>query len=131
MQEKYNHQEVDKKWQEKWKEANLYKTDLKDSSKEKYFFGDTLNGYICEFTGVDFPADINADIDEARNTTIAYASYRFIQNRYSTSPDYAQTFNLIIYKREKNKQQLNTNKSHQNINNQWCFTLSKYSHSNA
>ena len=66
-----------------------------DSSKEKYFLGETLNGYICEFTGVDFPADINADIDEARNTTIAYASYRFIQNRYSTSPDYAQTFNLI------------------------------------
>jgi leucyl-tRNA synthetase len=37
---KYEHQKVEKKWQEKWKESGLYKTDFKDSTKEKYYLLD-------------------------------------------------------------------------------------------
>ena len=60
-------------------------------SKEKYFLGETLNGYNCEFSGVDFIADPEVAI----NTAIAYASYRFMINRYSGSPDYGETFTLM------------------------------------
>ncbi|MDX2361939.1 MAG: hypothetical protein QNK23_14105 [Crocinitomicaceae bacterium] len=60
-------------------------------SKSKYFLGDTLNGYICVFDGVDIPLDVQS----AREEAISFASYRFIQNRYSTSPDYVSTYNLI------------------------------------
>ncbi len=62
-----------------------------DPSKKRYFLGDTLNGYVCEFDGIDIPLDIQA----ARDETIAYASFRFIQNRYNNSPNYPQTYNLI------------------------------------
>lgn len=61
-----------------------------DPSKKTFFLGDTLHGYICPFDGIDYPADIQA----AREEAIAYASYRFIYNRYLNSPDYAQTFLL-------------------------------------
>ena len=37
---KYNHGEVEKKWQEKWKESEIYKTDLTGNSKEKYYLLD-------------------------------------------------------------------------------------------
>ena len=62
-----------------------------DASKKTYFLGDTINGFVCAFDGVGYPSNI----EEARNKTIAYASYRFIKNRYSDSPDYQETFYLI------------------------------------
>ena len=36
----YNHKKVEKKWQKKWEEANLFETDKKDNSKEKYYILD-------------------------------------------------------------------------------------------
>jgi hypothetical protein len=62
-----------------------------DHSKKRYFLGDTLNGYICDFDGVDIPPDIKS----AREEAISFASYRFIQNRYFNSPDFGQTYILI------------------------------------
>ena len=62
-----------------------------DNSKKRYFLGDTLNGYICEFEGIDLPADVRS----AREEAISFASYRFIQNRYMNSPDYSQTYVLM------------------------------------
>ena len=62
-----------------------------DASRKRYFLGDTLNGYVCSFDGIDIPLDIQA----AREETIAYASFRFIQNRYASSPNYVQTYNSI------------------------------------
>ena len=62
-----------------------------DSSKKTYFLGDTLNGYVCVFDGITYPSNL----DEARDKTIAYASFRFIKNRYSGSPDYQETLMLI------------------------------------
>jgi hypothetical protein len=62
-----------------------------DPSKKRYFLGDTLNGYICSFDGVDIPLNVK----EARKEAIAYASFRFIQNRYNNSPNYTITYNLI------------------------------------
>lgn len=62
-----------------------------DPSKDTYLLGDTLHGYICNFNGVDIPADIQ----KAREEAISYASYRFIINRYQNSPDYNNTLTLI------------------------------------
>ena len=62
-----------------------------DNSKKTYFLGDTLNGYACAFDGIIYPSNL----DEARDKTIAYASFRFIKNRYSGSPDYQETLMLI------------------------------------
>ena len=36
MIEKYNFTEIEKKWQDKWKTANVFKT-TEDESKEKYY----------------------------------------------------------------------------------------------
>ena len=62
-----------------------------DNSKKKYFLGDTLHGYFCDFNGIVYPVDIHA----AREEAISYASYRFIQNRYQNSPDYSTTLVLV------------------------------------
>lgn len=63
-----------------------------DPSKSKYFLGDTINGYICAFNGIDIPLDVHA----AREEAISFASFRFIQNRYASSPSYAATYNMIL-----------------------------------
>lgn len=62
-----------------------------DASKKTYLLGDTLNGYVCTFGNINYPSNI----EEARNETIAYASFRFIKNRYASSPDYQETLMLI------------------------------------
>ncbi len=62
-----------------------------DNSKEPYFLGDTLHGYICNFDGISIPQDIQS----AREEAISFASYRFIQNRFNSSPSYSSTYNLI------------------------------------
>ena len=36
--EKYNPHEIEKKWQKQWDEKGIYKVDLGDNSKEKYYF---------------------------------------------------------------------------------------------
>jgi len=36
MQSKYNYSEIEAKWQKKWEELNVFKTD-DDTSKEKYY----------------------------------------------------------------------------------------------
>ncbi|MEK7669034.1 MAG: leucine--tRNA ligase [Patescibacteria group bacterium] len=37
MQEKYNHKEIEKKWQKKWREDNLYKTSDKVKGKDNFY----------------------------------------------------------------------------------------------
>ncbi|GAB5416650.1 MAG: hypothetical protein Crog4KO_21390 [Crocinitomicaceae bacterium] len=59
-------------------------------SKQLYFLGQTTYGYTCQYDSIDIPGNI----DEARIETISYASYRFIENRYSGSPDYNATLAL-------------------------------------
>lgn len=60
-----------------------------DPSRDKYFLGNTLHNYTCNYDSIDIPVDIHA----AREKAISYASYRFIINRYSNSPDYLITLN--------------------------------------
>ena len=62
-----------------------------DNSKKTYFLGDTLHGYVCSFSGVNYPVDIHS----AREEAISYASYRFIQSRYQNTPDFSSTSILI------------------------------------
>lgn len=62
-----------------------------DPSRERFFLGKTLHNYMCAFDSISIPANIQA----AREETIAFASYRFIENRYSSSPDYALTMILV------------------------------------
>lgn len=59
-------------------------------SKSLYFLGQTTYGYTCQYDSINLPGDI----DLARTTAISYASFRFIQNRYSSSPDYNATLAL-------------------------------------
>ena len=59
-------------------------------SKQRYFLGQTQYSYTCPYNPIDIPGNI----DDARIATISYASYRFIQNRYSGSPDYNATLAL-------------------------------------
>lgn len=54
------------------------------------FLGQTFHGYPVAFNGISLPQNK----EEAREIAISYASYRFIQNRYSNSPDYPQTLLL-------------------------------------
>ena len=37
MQEKYDHKEIEKKWQKKWQEDNLYKTEDEVKGKENFY----------------------------------------------------------------------------------------------
>jgi hypothetical protein len=59
-------------------------------SKETYFLGQTKYGYTCAFDSLALPGDIAT----ARIQAISYASYRFLENRYSNSPDYPATLLL-------------------------------------
>ena len=61
-------------------------------SKDTYLIGDTLNGYISNFDGINIPLDISESIEE----TISYASFYFINERYGDSPDYNTTY-LLMY----------------------------------
>ena len=38
--EEYSHKKIEQKWQERWREADLFKTDKKDESKEKFYILD-------------------------------------------------------------------------------------------
>lgn len=59
-------------------------------SKSLFFLGQTFYGYDCQFNGVQIPGNVEVGRIEA----ISYASYRFIENRYSNSPDYNSTLAL-------------------------------------
>ncbi len=61
-----------------------------DPSRSRYFLGQTLYGYTCPFDTLIIPGNV----EQARIETISYASYRFLENRYSGSPDYAITMAL-------------------------------------
>ena len=61
-------------------------------SKDTYLIGDTLNGYISNFDGINIPLDISESIEE----TISYASFYFINERYGDSPDFNTTY-LLMY----------------------------------
>ena len=61
-------------------------------SKDTYLIGDTLNGYISNFDGINVPLEINEAIEEA----ISYASFYFINQRYGDSPDFNTTY-LLMY----------------------------------
>tara|TARA_B100001287_G_scaffold214719_1_gene183586 strand:+ start:201 stop:4079 length:3879 start_codon:yes stop_codon:yes gene_type:complete len=61
-------------------------------SKDTYLIGDTLNGYISNFDGINIPLEINESIEE----TISYASFYFINQRYEDSPDFNTTY-LLMY----------------------------------
>ena len=60
-------------------------------SKETYLLGDTLDGYISNFEGINVPLEINEAIEEA----ISYASFYFINERYGDSPDFNSTYLLM------------------------------------
>lgn len=62
-----------------------------DPSKDTYFLGKTINGYDCDFEGVNIPLEIQS----ARHETISHASFHFIKSRYQFSPDFDDTFILI------------------------------------
>lgn len=68
-----------------------------DPSRQLYFLGNNFHGYLCAYDSISIPADVNA----ARLETISFASYRFIQNRYSNSPDYASTLFLVNNKMQQ------------------------------
>ena len=61
-------------------------------SKDTYLIGDTLNGYVSSFDGINIPLEINDAIDE----TISYASFYFINERYGESPDFNTTYLLMF-----------------------------------
>ena len=61
-------------------------------SKDTYLIGDTLNGYVSSFDGINIPLEINEAIDE----TISYASFYFINERYGDSPDFNTTYLLMF-----------------------------------
>jgi len=61
-----------------------------DPSKALYFLGETHNGYTCDYDTIPIPGDVGM----ARTIAISYASYRFLQNRYSASPDFNETMVL-------------------------------------
>jgi hypothetical protein len=50
-----------------------------------YLLGQDLNGFNCAFDGLQIPGDIQA----ARDTAIAYASYRLLRHRFANSPQAA------------------------------------------
>lgn len=49
-----------------------------DSVAKPFLLGDTVGGFICPFTGVSTPSNI----DSARNEAISYAAYRVLRWRY-------------------------------------------------
>lgn len=59
-------------------------------TQPRFFLGQTLNGYACNYTGIPLPTNIQ----QARDIAISYASYRFLENRYANSPDYPSTLLL-------------------------------------
>ncbi|XOV66799.1 MAG: vanadium-dependent haloperoxidase [Fluviicola sp.] len=61
-----------------------------DPSKTRFFLGQTHYGYTCPFDTLIIPGNV----EQARIETISYASYRFLENRYNGSPDYAATLSL-------------------------------------
>lgn len=53
-----------------------------DPASCNYLLGQNLNGYECTFDGIPSPDDLAA----ARDTAIAYASYRLLRHRFVNSP---------------------------------------------
>lgn len=53
-----------------------------DTIAQTYLLGKTVNGYDCEFLGIDTPSNI----DSARNEALSYAAYRLLRHRFQFSP---------------------------------------------
>ncbi len=53
-----------------------------DTIAQTYLLGKTVNGYECEFLGIDTPSNL----DSARNEAISYAAYRLLRHRFQFSP---------------------------------------------
>ena len=53
-----------------------------DTLSENYFLGKTLHGYTCPFEGVPEPADIK----DAREEAISFATFRLLRHRFELSP---------------------------------------------
>ncbi len=53
-----------------------------DTIAQTYLLGKTVNGYECEFLGIDPPSNI----DSARNEALSYAAYRLLRHRFQFSP---------------------------------------------
>lgn len=62
-----------------------------DLSKETYFLGKSLHGYLCDYTGIAIPVDIASARDEA----VSFASYRFIRGRYQNAPGFQNIIQMI------------------------------------
>jgi hypothetical protein len=58
-----------------------------DANASTYLLGKTINGVNYPFTGVPTPSNI----ETARRSTVSYAAYRVLQNRYALSPNWATT----------------------------------------
>lgn len=53
-----------------------------DTVAQTYLLGKTVDGFECEFLGVDTPTNI----DSARHEAISYAAYRILRHRFQFSP---------------------------------------------
>ncbi len=53
-----------------------------DETACTYLLGQEVDGFDCLFNGIDAPVDVQA----ARDSAIAYASYRLLSHRFSNSP---------------------------------------------
>ncbi|MDX1666954.1 MAG: hypothetical protein R3350_06985, partial [Saprospiraceae bacterium] len=55
-----------------------------DETAETYFLGKTVDGFTCEFEGIEPPEDIKAAQEEA----MSYAAYRLLRHRFINSPGF-------------------------------------------
>ncbi len=53
-----------------------------DNTAETVLLGKTFGGYVCDFTGIAIPSDI----ESARHEVISYAIYRLLSHRFANSP---------------------------------------------
>ena len=65
--EKYNHKKIEKKWQKRWQNSNLFKTDKKDNSKEKFYLLDMF----------PYPSGSGLHMGHTEQAAVTDALYRF------------------------------------------------------
>lgn len=54
-----------------------------DEIASPFLLGNSVNGFQCDFTGIQ----LEGDLKEARNEAISYASYRLLRARFINSPN--------------------------------------------
>ena len=69
-----------------------------DSQAQTIFLGQTFDGYTCLFdsAALAIPSE-DADIKEAQEVAMSYATYRLIRHRYEASPQAESTMDNIFF----------------------------------